>query len=305
MPDTRETNGKWIPAKIDWEKESNEFKLTWLLRGDWRFKEPFFMNTLSKHMKNSQKKTTGMELLLEYFSKSGAPDPSGFIFHLSRCGSTTISQMLARDPENMVLSEPGPAEGVLGLQKVPTTKRLAFFVGAMKAFASSRIEPEKLIFVKFSGSDVWLPWMQLAYPKTPWIFVYRHPAEVLKSNLQKPPPWVIRVKKENRKTAILRKLKHQMSTIIQNASQAALLVNHEEIDVTFPPRLLQAFKLPTDEKILRSMEESLQWYSKREGRRWVDLGFEAKRSSLDSEVPPNLVDLYDQLEALRKNPKAQ
>ena len=38
--------------------------------------------------------------------------PSGFIFHMSRCGSTVISQMLAALAEHVVVSEAGPIDAL-------------------------------------------------------------------------------------------------------------------------------------------------------------------------------------------------
>ena len=44
-----------------------------------------------------------------------APAPDGFIFHMSRCGSTLVSQMLAALPGVVALSEPAPLDIVLKL----------------------------------------------------------------------------------------------------------------------------------------------------------------------------------------------
>jgi hypothetical protein len=42
--------------------------------------------------------------------------PTGFIFHMSRCGSTLVSQMLASIPDNVVISEAGPIDAVVQAQ---------------------------------------------------------------------------------------------------------------------------------------------------------------------------------------------
>src|SRR5438874_313448 len=39
--------------------------------------------------------------------------PSGLIFHMSRCGSTLVSQMLAALPANIVVSEAPPIDAIV------------------------------------------------------------------------------------------------------------------------------------------------------------------------------------------------
>lgn len=302
------TSDRWFPTKIVTEKDLQ--KLRWSSRGDWRFAEPFLFDTVSRHSKTSQERVTELAALLEHFSDPGAPDPAGFIFHLSRCGSTAVSQMLVRDPENMVLSEPGAAEGVLNLGKRTAAERIALFVSAMKAFFACRDEREKRIIVKFSSSDRWLPWIKLAYPRTPWIFIYREPAAVLKSNLESPASWLEEVK-ENRKGVMLQQMGLQLQSALENAEDAALLVNHSEIDESFPPRLLEAFRIPSSPELLESMKESLQWYSKAPRVRWNadqqspedGLGRRKKPvtpvAPADLEVSREVMDLYEELERVR------
>ena len=50
-----------------------------------------------------------MSDLLDQAAAEPGIDPTGFIFHLARCGSTLVSQMLAALPEHIVLSE-APAD---------------------------------------------------------------------------------------------------------------------------------------------------------------------------------------------------
>jgi hypothetical protein len=305
---------KWIPLELTREESPDARKLKWIMRENWSFKEPFLMDSVLKNAKNGKTKITEIDELLKYFQAPSALDPAGFIFHLSRCGSTTVSQMLAKDPQNLMLSEPGAAEAVLGL-KESVSKKLALFVSAINAFSASRIPPERRIFVKFSGSDAWLKWMKLAYPKTPWIFIYREPAEVLRSNLRSPAKWVQRMPVEARKDALLQKFELQMKIALENSDNAALLLNYRDIDLSFPEKLLQAFGLETEPSVVQSMKDSLQWYSKREGVRWEDWQkTESQRrlenpslphqNSLDLEeacahIPNEIMQLYAGLEIKR------
>jgi hypothetical protein len=114
--------------------------------------------------------------------------PTGFIFHLSRCGSTLISQMLAATPENLVLSEPDPVDTLLrahfrhpGITETQQVQWLQWLVGVL---AWRRHPAETNLFLKF---DCWhtlfLPLICRAFPDVPWIFVYREPLEVMVSHL--------------------------------------------------------------------------------------------------------------------------
>src|SRR5205823_6164768 len=46
-------------------------------------------------------------------------------------------------------------------------------------------------FVKFSSWNVlYFPLVRAAFPGVPWVFVYRHPVDVMVANLAKPGSWM-------------------------------------------------------------------------------------------------------------------
>ena len=143
----------WIPAKFVKDENGNETILEWYKRTDFRFTEPFFIDTINRFAWELEKKTSDGHELLHYLKELDLPDPSGFIFHLSRCGSTLVSQMLSKDPQNLVLSEPWAAEQVLGLPHLSISKKIAMFVGAMRAYAASMKDPEKKLYVKLVSEE--------------------------------------------------------------------------------------------------------------------------------------------------------
>ncbi len=62
--------------------------------------------------------------------RPGAPPvPAGFVFHQSRCGSTLVSQMVAANPRNIVISEAAPIDSIVQLvaarTDVPVDQRVA------------------------------------------------------------------------------------------------------------------------------------------------------------------------------------
>ena len=109
-------------------------------------------------------------------------EPDGFILHLSRCGSTLVTQMLAAVPEHLVLSEPLLVNDVL---RAPGTndERVRRLRLAISALGRPRRGDERGYVLKL---DAWathdLPLLRRAFPATPWLFLARDPLEVLVSH---------------------------------------------------------------------------------------------------------------------------
>jgi hypothetical protein len=137
-----------------------------------------------------------MALVEEWARESPGLVPAGFVFHLSRCGSTLVSQMLAAVERNRVLSEPPALDDVLRLQVrgqvVDEARLTAYLCGVMSALGQAEGERERHLFVKW---DCWhihqMAAIRRAFPQTPWVFLYRDPVEVLESQMRKPGMWTV------------------------------------------------------------------------------------------------------------------
>lgn len=116
--------------------------------------------------------------------------PDGFIFHLSRCGSTLVSQMLAAIPGLVAVAEAAPLDVLVraaaGAEK---PERWSAAIRAMVAALGRRRGGESRYVLKL---DFWqamaLPLFRRAFPDVPWIFLYRDPVEVLVSQMDEPGP---------------------------------------------------------------------------------------------------------------------
>jgi hypothetical protein len=159
-----------------------------------RFTDPFFQQTvnhaLSFPARMMFRRESPIGLLGDLARESPGIPPTGFIFHLSRCGSTLVSQMLASVPSNIVVSEPPPFDRVLGVAPAAPPAgpdpRIAWMRGLLSAWAQTR-SGETRFFVKFDSWHVLeLPLILQAFPKVPWIFLYRDPVEVLVSHGRMP-----------------------------------------------------------------------------------------------------------------------
>ena len=119
------------------------------------------------------------------------PVPDGFVFHLSRCGSTLVSQMFAADPRNIVVSEAPPIDSVVQLATarpdVPIEQRVMLLRAMVGALGRVRTaDPGHFIVKLDSWHTLALPLFRLAFPDTPWIFLYRDPVEILVSHTRMP-----------------------------------------------------------------------------------------------------------------------
>ena len=162
----------------------------WGYLGTRRFTDPFFTQTINPCVRHPAdllfRHQTPLEKLGEIASERPSLRPTGFIFHMSRCGSTLLSQMLAALPENIVLSEAGPIDDILrahfrspGVTEEQRVRWLQWLVGVL---AWRRHPAESNVFIKFDCWHVmYLPLIQRAFPGVPWIFLYREPLEVMAS----------------------------------------------------------------------------------------------------------------------------
>ena len=163
----------------------------WCQPGRERFVDSFFDETIERCLSDPFnmlfRQQTPIEVLGQRNELSSGLDPTGFIFHMSRSGSTLITQLLAAFPENIVISEAPPIDATLRAHfksaEVTDEQRITWLRWLLSALSQPRSGEQKF-FVKF---DAWhileLPLIRRAFPDVPWLFVYRDPVEVMVSHL--------------------------------------------------------------------------------------------------------------------------
>jgi hypothetical protein len=164
----------------------------WCYLGKERFTAPFFYQAIEDSLRDPFnllfRYQPSIEKLGEWSKIRPGLKPTGFIFHMSRCGSTLVSQMLAALPDNIVISEAAPLDSVLRAHfrnpQLTEEERIDWLRWMISALGQRRTGDEKHYFIKF---DAWntlaLPLIRRAYPDVPWLFLYRDPVEVLVSQL--------------------------------------------------------------------------------------------------------------------------
>lgn len=113
--------------------------------------------------------------------------PTAIIFHISRCGSTLISQLLGTMEENISLAEVPFFDDILRLPYKNNDYREqaieTLLKASLKFYGQVRNGKERHLFIK---TDSWhiLFYKQLRrlYPDVPFILLYRRPDEVLNSH---------------------------------------------------------------------------------------------------------------------------
>src|ERR1700676_286374 len=95
----------WSPIRFYWRDEQP--MVDWCRTDDIRFKDSFFEQTITRAMRDPFRvlfrHQTPVETLGEIEAESPASAPTGFIYHMSRCGSTLVSQILAALPDRVVI----------------------------------------------------------------------------------------------------------------------------------------------------------------------------------------------------------
>jgi hypothetical protein len=180
----------WLPVGIT--RHTGEPVVDWCRMGVRRFTEPFFDHTVQAAMQEPFtllfRHQLPLDSLIGWQELSPGPAPAGFIFHMSRCGSTLVSQMLAALPGHIVLSEPPPLDALLRTDRwrADDGQRIAWLRAWLGIMGRPR-NGERSLFVKLDAWHVFdLPLLRRAFPDTPWIFLYRNPVEVMVSAIGNP-----------------------------------------------------------------------------------------------------------------------
>ena len=183
----------WMPIRV--YRQADRFMVDWCYLGQDRFTDPFFAVTIGRRLNRPFnllfRHQTPIETLAELRAVQPGLSPTGFIFHMSRCGSTLVAQLLAALPQNIVISEAEPIDAVLRSRfydmGVTDEQRVAWLQAMISALARQRFDDERHFFVKFDSWHTFdLPLIQRAFPEVPWIFLYRDPLDVMVSHRRQP-----------------------------------------------------------------------------------------------------------------------
>jgi hypothetical protein len=181
----------WLPARTISDPAGPAIDWAWF--GERELSEPFYEDSVRRasSLPFSQmfRTRTSLEALVAGLRDQPAPDPAGFIFHMSRCGSTLLARMLMAVPGHVVASEPEPLDAVVQwstLGNSPLSTRIAALCAVVAALGR-RDGERRQFFVKLDGWHILAqPLFREAFPNVPWVFLYRDPVEVMVSQMTLP-----------------------------------------------------------------------------------------------------------------------
>jgi hypothetical protein len=183
---------------IDVQPTCKGHEVVWLDVGDYRFttaKFEFAIRRLTTAEQESKRVTTAITALADKAFLADTLYPAGFIFHMSRCGSTLLAKALARTPNHIVIDEGTPLnDGVWhyltnGWREPVANQQDAFTIykNLLLALGRQRAPDQQRYFVKFrSWNALFIDFITQVFPDVPCLFLYRDPVEVLVSGQWKP-----------------------------------------------------------------------------------------------------------------------
>jgi len=183
----------WYPVKL--LKDGAELRCQWKYFKGIPFIDPFFSETITQANSielnvTKYRSVSDLNILTEWCDNLKSAEPTAFIFHISRCGSTLLSQALALSDDHIVLSEVPFIDDLLKLLTIDEWLTNTDYQQILKAtiavYGQKTNQNQQLLFIK---TDSWhlyyLPLFRLLYPAILFLFLYREPDDVLISQQKK------------------------------------------------------------------------------------------------------------------------
>jgi gluconate kinase len=312
----------WVPIRVDWRSSPPE--VDWCHLGAERFIDPFFDQTIGRRLQEPFcllfRHRTPIDALIDRAAHHPGLRPAGFIFHMSRCGSTLIAQMLAAQEKSVVISEADPIDSVLRAPGFCDDQRVEWLRGMIAALGQPRRGDETHLVVKFdSWNTLDLPLIRLAFPGVPWVFVYRNPVEVLVSQIKQRAAYMIPgrlgvgpadpasvlealTKPEEHCAQILASFCR--AAVEQHRRDPGLLLNYSELPGAVETKLLDAFGIAAPAEDVARMRAATQFDAKNAYVPFEDDTVSKERAA--TELIRQIADrwigpVYAELEAIRRS----
>lgn len=258
--------------------------LQWMDMSGVTLAEPFFQQTVERV--RADRLFTEFDVLLQLEKQLDSVQPSGFIFHSSRCGSTLVANACRAVNNSIVLSEANAIDKLVarfitdaGDDQVKTALYSVFLRGVVHALAQRRTGNEEHLFIKFACcSFAQIERIRHIWPNVPWLFLYRDPVETIVSNLKDVPPWLLdddrrvlasivgtspdEVAEMTLEELCARTIGSLFATAPGLAHDGQLLLNYKQLSVPVIASVLRFFKVTPSTTELEIIKRASQTYSK-------------------------------------------
>lgn len=168
--------------------------IDWLWVGDRQLLRPFFEDEVriaaSMPFNRIFRIRTTLDAVIAGAHTETELPLSGLIYHMSRCGSTLLAQMLAAVPKNAVSSEPEPLDGVTqwvclaDIEPQLAGKAIRAIVAALGRDRGNGAACHVIKLAPWQSFA--LPMMRSAFPDVNWVYLYRDSIEVMASVMHRP-----------------------------------------------------------------------------------------------------------------------
>lgn len=189
---------RWLPFRL--EIVNPPFRLTWAQFGSLMLSHPFFDQSLAYLRSvagNPDDRVTDFRTLIETGRRRQATNPAGIICHITRCGSTLVSNCLRAAERTTVISEALLVQQILDRCFMPSDsvtsegirlQALDSFVRIVSGYPDGATHRVVLKLNAFGLLD--LSRLRSLWPEVPVVIVIRNPADVIASNLANRAPWL-------------------------------------------------------------------------------------------------------------------
>ena len=281
-----------LPVSMDLDRRQIEY----LDVQNATYEEPFLSETIER-LRHERLGALNFEVSFEdhvQATLSSTVEPHAFIFHVGRCGSTLLSNMLGASPGSLVLKEPEILNQMLAaflLAPSPQTRdeQGLLLSATLRSFAG--VLSSRRLLLKTSAWNVRVAKVLLDLASSARaVFLYREPSDTVASLMQHGPGWVgllecprqvqgsffpdvlrLAAPSNQRPCAFFAHAWNSMvNSALELSSDRVLFVSYEDMCTNMRPVLVQIvehLRLPVDPDMLRDMMSHAHFYSKESGVR--------------------------------------
>lgn len=288
-------------------------KIEWLRIANVAFNDPFFHETVDRIRRQQpqlQSVYTDLDALLQVAKLVKSARPSGFIFHTSRCGSTLVANACRALNNSRVIAEAPIIDKLISrlfTEGIPGSTKELIYLTLIKA-AIDLLGPREglsgsFYIVKFASvSILQISLIRRIWPTVPIVVLYRHPLEIMVSNLRNIPQWMDKDNNLQTAAAIVGvpiKQFQEMSNgefcaralgryyeAVSSVSEDLLIMtlNYDQLSVDALRAVLQYFSARPSAAELNALEVISQQHSKDTTRFFQPDGLDKRQSASNNEV---------------------
>lgn len=304
-----------IPIEIDLSIR----KITWMDLEKYHCYEGFFHKSLDTFITLKSLQgitptffTTNLNTLEDERILKDYINPTGFIFHAGRCGSTLLAKVLSASRQNLVLSEAESLNQIL----VYRDEYKAILKNLILSMGRKRIATHEHYFIKFTSFNIlFFDLIKSVFPDVPSIFIYREPMRILSSFGKNPAGWLNLADKNlkekitgisakeynslNQTEYAVKVLINFFTNALNTKANSLKYLNYDHLTIQNLPRILDTFNVNFSDDQMLKMQSQFKLDSKVEHRTqaFISEGTdeELNQQEIDNSLKVQLSDSYQEL----------